>query len=191
MRNPPPPGLWDSTVSLAALALFTLGLGVARHEWQSLLAGVVCAALAAGGWSIHRWWRNRFDEWHPYGVDLAALDRDGSGTDVETILEAARRARSPQLVAEANSLADALSTGGGPPSQMSPEMAAAWDERREVERLTASQLAAVTMGAIPEESWCDDLERRMLATPNWPGYWPERARIVHRSMQLLRSVTPH
>lgn len=73
---------------------------------------------------------------------------------------------------------------------MSPEMTSAWDERLDVESLAASRLAALSMGALPDESWCDDIDSRMLEAPSWRGYWPDRARIVDSSLRLLRSVSP-
>jgi hypothetical protein len=171
------------------MALLLIGSALVFREWPYGVAAVAAAAVAAAAWWVHVWWQRRFDEWHPYGVDLFAL-QDEPADKVANVLAAARRARAGGVIAEADRLADALRTRIDLPSLMSPEMTDAWEERLSVEALAASRLAALTMGALPDESWCDDIDRRMLDAPHWRGYWPERAQIVDSSLRLLSSVTP-
>lgn len=189
MHAPPPCQLRDTAIGSGVLSVSFICLGVARREWPYGVAAVATAAVAIAGWLVHDWWQRRFDEWHPDGVDLRSLQDEPSAV-VESVLAAAGRARSGDVVAEADRLADALRTEPDRPPLMSPEMASAWDERLDVESLAASRLAALSMGALPDESWCDDIDRRMLEAPSWRGYWPDRARIVDSSLRLLRSVSP-
>jgi hypothetical protein len=189
VQSPPPYQFRDSAIGFGALTLLFVGLALVRREWPYGVAAVAAAAVAAAAWWVHAWWQRRFDEWHPYGVDLAAL-QDEPADKVANVLAAARRARASDVIAEADRLADALRTQIDLPSMMSPQMADAWEERLSVEALAASRLAALTMGALPDESWCDDIDRSMRESPGWRGYWPERARIVDSSLCLLRSVSP-
>jgi hypothetical protein len=189
VHSPPPYQFRDSAIGFGALALLLIGSALVLREWPYGVAAVAAAAVAAAAWWVHVWWQRRFDEWHPYGVDLFAL-QDEPADKVANVLAAARRARAGDVIAEADRLADALRTQIDPLPLLSPEMATARDQRLGIEGLVASRLAALTMGALPDESWCDDVDRKMLDAPNWRGYWPERARIVDSSLRLLRSVTP-
>lgn len=174
---------------MGAFSLAFVCAGVARREWPYGVGAAAAATVAIFAWLAHDWWQRRFDEWHPDGVDLCVLE-DTPRDEVASILAAASRARTGTVAAEADRLADVLRTAPDRPPKLSPEMAAAWDERLDVESLAASRLSALSMGGLPDASWCDDIDRRMLDTPSWRGYWPDRARIVDSSLDWLRSVSP-
>ena len=186
MRAPPPYQLKDGAIGFGAVGVFALVLGFVRWEWQSFVAAAVCLALSPSFWAVHVWWRRRYDEWHPNGVDLVELhDNPPEDLDWARVHAATLWTLSDDSAAEASSLVDALKGGEECPQHSAPEVKTAWTDMVEIETAASSQLTALVLGGRPEWWWVDDITARMQSNRSWRSHWPDRATVVDSAVSLL------